>query len=962
MHVPKIKVKYLCAPLLAVFLASSIIVALPHKATAQGETYEWFSNSIRANGGRFQSPPVTPVLDSAQTPNTPVNFTFLLGNQEETTSIWIGAQNIQYRQATCTINFTITITRVEEGSSGGVIRATGADPSVCDQLVDEYNASLDPVTIQGQPSPLAVEGTIPTPQDEIGSAEACSESSGELGFLLCPMSNLFMEIATWIDERIMELLYINASRIFNTPDSSENEQQSSEAMYTAWKIFRNIAYVLLLLLGLVMVVSQLLGMELFDAYAIRKMLPRIVIAAIIMPLLWPILRFLTIMFNDAGEAAMQLITSPFNYIGQIDPEAHNILALGAGVVASLLTIIGGTAGVGVGLWFFGGGGVILAVVTGILIAVVQALVILTLRDLIFFVLVLVSAPAVVLSIFQPFEKGFTLWRRLLTGILLSIPAVAAVLAVTKVVAAIAYISHPNLGVIFATLVVIAGYFLFWRVLKSTDKVAGMIDGAASAVTGRAQKRLADYRNRTLKRNYGLWKQGNLENRFGRATRGLGLRVGAAQAASEATGTGTLAALRGKSKILEEGAAVQTAAAMIKRDDGKTSGNDDAHEALAEAGIGDRATVRAKALVLLRERKIIRYRAMGFTQEEAERKADEEAGRELDDIEKSFGGTIGSRSMAIASAMALMESNTSLRKENGYIDEHGVQHGARTQAEALEKARQIMRNLQRQGAFDNTIAAKIFTSNKARERAWAGFGAAMGYLTVDEEIAGTDKDMTTSEFLRAGIKGNSPGATIGQRWEGVEAVAPELRVALKEVGSEQDKIVEALATPIRVEVRTRARNEALLRGATEDEADALAEDAVRAAAEQIRKLALDRAKAQPSKDWEKSQDTFLDFMASFDAMYRYTPGVSQQSRDILRKEVASKDFTFEGITMTGEQWSRYLQSPQADPKLVEKYSQLLYSYTRQYQGGTLTPEQIAAQAAIQQGSPGEPPTILQPPAR
>jgi hypothetical protein len=767
----------------------------------------------------------------------------------------------------------------------------------------------------GEASPVNVSAPAPTtaPVDITTEDNVCSQPNGDLGWIVCPMSTMMIEASSWLDEKIISLLTINTESIFASGDASIYDKQSSAAFHKAWSIFRNIAYALLVIVGLIMILSQILGLDIFDAYTIRKMLPKLVVAAVFIPLLWPLLNLVFNMSNDAATAIMELIKAPFQELARSQTIGDTILQ-GAPVAA----IMGGIVALLV-VGFLGGWGVIGALVLSAVLVVLSAFFILMARDIVAYILIIASPVAVICGAFEPFKKLFTLWRGLLLTILLSVPAIGAVLAASKVAAVIALLTHEDIGYILALIFILAGYALFWSVFKQLDKVSGQLGNIVSKVTGGAQKALSQYRGNTLKRNFGLWKQGGLENRFGQATRGIGIRVGTAQAVSEGTGTGTLRALRGKHKIVEQGISTQTAAAMIKRDDGKTSGNDDAHEAIATAGIGSRNIKFAEARRFLIQRKLLQ----GKTQAQAET----EATKELQEVESSFGGTIGSRPLATASAMALFESNTSLRKEKW----------GRTAKEGVEAGRKIMQNLQLQGAFDNTAAAKIYTANKARERAWAGFAGAMGFLAP-----GSDK--SASQFIRDGITGNAPGSTIGQRWEGVAAVAPELREFLTEIGS-SNSATRILGPQKAREIRERATQEALRSGALPNEAVLRGEDALLTA----------------TRDQRRTE--FIDQMANFDAMYRYTPGVSQQSRDFLRQEVASQEFTFDGQTMTGEQWTRFLQSPNAPPDLVQRYSELLYNYTRQYQGSNLTPAQIAAeQARIATEGNVQPPGGGLPPAR
>lgn len=670
MRIRGVNYKTIVASLLAaVLLVSSFGIVLPQKAAAAGETYTWKDAAIEARGGLFRNPPITPQLNQFGSPNTdssPLIFsaTFVTGGESSsTTSTWSSRDRVvTYGPSgnpnfTCTFRFRITLNVIQADESRGTIEAISAQPDVCSQQVlDAYNSSLtNPVVIRGAPPEIA--GTTSPEGSGIGTEEACTTSLASLGWLLCPMNNLFIEAATWIDERIMELLFINACRIFNNDGSlndrcadpltghlSDNEKQSSEAMYNAWRIFRNIAYALLIILGLIMVVSQIMGLELFDAYTVRKMLPRIVVVGIVLPLLWPILRILTVMFNDAGTALMELIRGPFNYLGQVDAEFHNMLALGTGAAAVVIGAVA-AAFLAFGVIASGAWSVLIVVVIGILIAVIQAVIVLTVRDMAYFLGVLVSSVALVTAVFEPFKASFAFWRRIMTGILLSIPAVAAVLTITKVLAALALLTHPNAGTLIAAIVVVAGYFMFWRTLKAVDKTTAAIDKAASSVTGGAQRWLSGYRNKRFMQQLGTVaaRRGNTGGPLGGVVRATQSVIGGAADLRHVRGANPR---RWRAQIQNaKPRSIMEALKAYEEDPDLTAFNNDdvlhaaAAELAAEGKAGDRRAVRAKVESMKYERDengeikkdengnmvlSNRYRGMSEAQIQEQMKMDEEA--------------------------------------------------------------------------------------------------------------------------------------------------------------------------------------------------------------------------------------------------------------------------------------------------------------------------------------------------
>jgi hypothetical protein len=110
----------------------------------------------------------------------------------------------------------------------------------------------------------------------------------------------------------------------------------SKQYYAAWNSFRVIAVSLIIVAGLIMVVSQAANMEIFDTYTIRKLLPRLLIVAIIIAISWWLLEYIVLFFNNLMIWVGSAIEAPFN--DKIDPLSAKAMAaqIAAVIVASTL--------------------------------------------------------------------------------------------------------------------------------------------------------------------------------------------------------------------------------------------------------------------------------------------------------------------------------------------------------------------------------------------------------------------------------------------------------------------------------------------------------------------------------------------------------------------------------------------------------------------------------------------------
>ena len=91
----------------------------------------------------------------------------------------------------------------------------------------------------------------------------------------------------------------------------------------------------MVLSAMFVLISQALGMEILDAYTIRKILPRILVAAIGLTLSWTLMRFFVQFTDDLGFGIRNLIEFPFrNLSGQ-----PNLSILNGDVAAPLAGLV-----------------------------------------------------------------------------------------------------------------------------------------------------------------------------------------------------------------------------------------------------------------------------------------------------------------------------------------------------------------------------------------------------------------------------------------------------------------------------------------------------------------------------------------------------------------------------------------------------------------------------------------------
>jgi hypothetical protein len=338
---------------------------------------------------------------------------------------------------------------------------------------------------------------------------SCEATSNPLSWIICPVINdVLVPAIAATDSIITQQLVIPANNIFCSGD------QNCEAYYTAWASFRNLSLGLLAAAGLIVVIAQAIGMEILDAYTIRKMLPRILIAAIGITLSWTLMNFAVTLSNNLGFGVRDLIVAPFH---SLSSTINLNFTADGGAGGGAVNFFGGAtaAVVAVPVWIAAGGlGVLLSYVATAGLAVLVAILVLVLRQIAIIMLILVSPVALIAYVLPNTQRAFRMWWESFVRALLMFPLIAAFIAAGRVFAAIS-LSHAggSASDFFSEIIGFVAYFGPYFMIPLTFSMSGaMMSGFGNMINSRAsgiQGALSNYR------------KGQAQSRFQRArTEGL----------------------------------------------------------------------------------------------------------------------------------------------------------------------------------------------------------------------------------------------------------------------------------------------------------------------------------------------------------------------------------------------------------------------------------------------------------
>ena len=222
---------------------------------------------------------------------------------------------------------------------------------------------------------------------------------GPMGWLFCPMIDYLtdaLRICAQLIEGLMEVRFLA-----QTGDSAKIEQ--------GWRAFLSIANIMLVVSFMVIVFSQSTGAGL-SSYGVKKMLPRLVIAAILMNISFYICALAIDVSNIVGASIMGL------FIGD------------KGISDAMVDATGGKDGGGILGGALGGAlliGLLFLILTPVVLSIIVVFVALVARQIILLCLVLAAPLAFVAWLLPNTEKYFKKWLDLLVQLLVLYPAVMA---------------------------------------------------------------------------------------------------------------------------------------------------------------------------------------------------------------------------------------------------------------------------------------------------------------------------------------------------------------------------------------------------------------------------------------------------------------------------------------------------------------------------------------------------------
>ena len=225
------------------------------------------------------------------------------------------------------------------------------------------------------------------------TAATCESTGFSLSWILCPIINGISGAERAIIHNILDPL-------LTIPPVSLNHTTSDPThTYAIWSNFRVYGDVFLVIAILVVVFAESIGGGLIEAYTAKKMLPRVLIAAILINLSIYLVAALVDVFNVLGKGIEAIITSPFASANGGVLQIH----LSGGVSGGALVAVFGAGALWAAGGFAGIGFLALTVLLPLVLATIGVIVTLLIRYALILFLIFVSPVAFALYVLQYFR-------------------------------------------------------------------------------------------------------------------------------------------------------------------------------------------------------------------------------------------------------------------------------------------------------------------------------------------------------------------------------------------------------------------------------------------------------------------------------------------------------------------------------------------------------------------------------
>ncbi len=332
---------------------------------------------------------------------------------------------------------------------------------------------------------------IDTPDDELmpGTTESgpsCYDRAASLGWILCPIIEQVADAIQYIYEQIITPFLELDIGLF----------ASDNATHDVWSKIRDMANIGFIIFFIFVIFSQLTGFGI-DNYGIKKVLPKLIVGAILINLSYIICQLAVDLSNILGYGIKSVFEGLSPSIDSITVTQEGASGTGSthSVAGTFILLIGIIAAICAAAILALGPHILIPVFMGlisIIIAIIFAFILLAVRKAFAVLLVIVSPLAFMCYILPNTKSLFDKWFSAFKGVLLAFPICSAMIYGGQFVGSLLIDAAGASNVPFtlalcAAVISIMPVFMIPKVLRSSmAAISGGLARMQGAITGRAR--------------------------------------------------------------------------------------------------------------------------------------------------------------------------------------------------------------------------------------------------------------------------------------------------------------------------------------------------------------------------------------------------------------------------------------------------------------------------------------------
>ena len=291
-----------------------------------------------------------------------------------------------------------------------------------------------------------------------------------VGWFVCPVARFMAGTMDHLYHFMVQGVVVPPLALGNTTDDN---------LFKVWSQFRNIANIVFVILFLFILYSQITSTGISN-YGVKRMLPRLIVAAVLINLSYYICAGMVDISNLLGHGVYQLLHSLPNASNSGSGNNADKMSSWVGIVTGILS---GTAAVGgaavAGAALMANGGLAIAILLPVLIGGVIAA----------FTAVVILAARMALYLLPNTNKYFDKWRDTLITLLAFYPMFSLLWGMGGVASGIIGSSTETASMdasmkmimgLFALFVQVAPLIFSYRLLKTANSIAGRLGGNLEA--------------------------------------------------------------------------------------------------------------------------------------------------------------------------------------------------------------------------------------------------------------------------------------------------------------------------------------------------------------------------------------------------------------------------------------------------------------------------------------------------